>query len=164
MTRLAARLALVLAVLCAGCGGGGSSDPKHRGVEAFPDVLEIARAELGETAPLHAATVSETQISFVNVQIGRTVRVIYNADGVFTGSQPVRVGLNPAATFSIADVPNDAPATLLSAIQEREDGTVTAFAATLARGPGARLVWRAQAKVDDAPKTYEAELDGTLRS
>ena len=163
MRRYAARLALAAVALCAGCGGGGSSDPQHRGVEAFPDVLEIARAELGETAALHAVTVSETQISFVNVQIGRTVRVIYNPDGVFTGGQPVRVGLNPAATFSIADVPRDAPATLLAAVQEREDGEVTAFAATLARGTSASLVWRAQAKVDGAARTYQADLNGALR-
>ena len=164
MTRLAARLALVLAVLCAGCGGDEAADPQIRGVQAFPDVLEIARAELGDSAPLHAVTVSESQISFVNVQIGRTVRVIYNPDGVFTGSQPVRVGLNPAATFSIADIPHNAPATLLSAIQEREGGEVTAFAATLARDRGTKLVWRAQAKVDGAARTYQADLDGSLRA
>ncbi|MDQ3822175.1 MAG: hypothetical protein M3321_02910 [Actinomycetota bacterium] len=163
MRRLAVRLALVAAAVCAGCGGGGGeSDPENRGVQAFPDVLEIARAELGDTAPLHAATVSETQISFVNVQIGRTVRVIYNPDGVFTGSERVRVGLNPAATFSIADVPRDAPGRLLAAVQEREDGEVTAFAATLARGAGGTLVWRAQAQVDGAARTYQAALDGSL--
>ncbi len=163
MARFAARLAFVVTVLCAGCGGGEASDPENPGVQAFPDVLEIARAELGETAPLHAVTVAEEQISFVNVQVGRTVRVIYNPDGVFAGSEPVRVGLNPATTFSIADVPHDAPSTLLAALQEREDGEITAFAATLARGAGGTLVWRAQAKVDGAGRTYQAELDGSLR-
>jgi hypothetical protein len=164
--RIAARFAVVvLALSAAACGGGnGNSDAKHRGTEAFPDVLEIARAELGDTAALHEVSVSETSISFVNVQIGRTVRVKYNPAGVATGNTPVRSRLNPTAAFPISDVAADAPAKLLAAIQEREEGEVSGFAATLARDRRGALVWKAKATVGGASKTYEAELDGTLRS
>ena len=165
MTRTAARLAsIILLAACAGCGGGGnSSEPDHDGVEAFPDVLEIARTELGETAPLYAATVSEEQISFVNAKIGRPVRVKYDTAGVFTGNERVRIALNPRATYLISEIPADAPAKLLAAIRGREDGEVTDFAATLSRDTSGELLWRAQAKVGGATRTYRAELDGTLK-
>ena len=164
MPRIAARLATIVLVLCAGCGGGGGdSDADHEGVEAFPDVLEIARAELGENANLHDVTITEKEISFVNVQLGRNVRVRYNTRAVFVATDRVRERLNPAATFSIATVPIDAPAKLLAAVQEREDGDVTGFSATLSRAAGGELAWRAKATVDGAAKQYEAAPDGTLR-
>jgi hypothetical protein len=163
--RIVAWLAVVvLAFAAAACGGGsGDSEPEHAGVEAFPDVIEIARAELGETAPLHEITVSERVISFVNVQFGRIVRVNYNTNAVFTGSLPVRKPVNPASTFSIADVPNDAPARLLAAIQERENGDVAGYAATLSFDRRGELAWRAKATVDGKPKKYVADVSGALR-
>jgi hypothetical protein len=164
VTRIAARLLPILLVLCAGCGGGGDdSDATHAGVEAFPDVLEIARAELGEDAALHEVAVSESRISFVHAQFGRNVRVIYNERAVFVNNQPVRKRLDPAGVFRIADVPADAPAKLLAAIQEREGGDVTAFEATLMRGRDGTLVWKASAKAGGVAKRYEAGLDGSLR-
>jgi hypothetical protein len=163
--RIAARLAVIVLFLGAGCGGGGgdSSDVKHRGVEAFPDVVEIARAELGEDAALAEATVSETAISFVHVQLGRNVRVVYNTNVVFVGNERVRKKLNPAATFPISSVASDAPARLLAAIQAREGKDVTGFTATLARNSSGALAWRAKAAVEGSPKTYDADADGTLR-
>jgi hypothetical protein len=155
---------VVLAFAVAGCGGGGGdSEPEHAGVAAFPDVLEIARAELGETAPLHDVTVSEKEISFVNVQFGRNVRVKYNTDAVFVGGEPVRERLNPALTFSIAEVPNDAPARLLAAIQEREDGDVAGFTASLRRDRRQQLKWRAKTRIDGEARQYVADLSGALR-
>jgi hypothetical protein len=164
VTRIAARLALVLLALCAGCGGGnGESEPDHRGVEAFPDVLEIARAELGETAPLVEVRVTETEVSFVHFQIGHITRVKYNPAGVFTGNDRVTMPLNFAASFAISQVPADAPQKLLSAIREREAGELAGLTATLARDKGRVLVWRVSATVGGAPKEYEADLNGTLR-
>jgi hypothetical protein len=164
VTRIAARLAVIVLLLCAGCGGGdGGSDAKHAGVDAFPDVVEIARAELGDDAALHEVTVSDAEISFVHAQFGRNVRIKYNSRAVFTGNEPVRKKLNPAATFLIAAVPGDAPATLLAAIQEREDGDVSGFSATLARDRRGTLVWRAKAMVGARAKQYEADASGALR-
>jgi hypothetical protein len=163
--RIAARLLPILLVVFAGCGGGGGdSDAAHPGVEAFPDVLEIARAELGEDAALHEVAVSESRISFVHARFGRNVRVIYNENAVFITNQPVRERLNPALVFPISDVPADAPAKLLAAIQERAGGDVTGFEATLMRERDGALVWKASAKVGGAAKRYEAELDGSLRA
>jgi hypothetical protein len=164
--RIAARLAVMtLLLLSAGCGGGGdgNSDADHAGIEAFPDVLEIARAELGENTNLHDVTVTEKEISFVNVQLGRNVRVRYNTSAVFVANDRVRERLNPASTFSIATVSPDAPAKLLAAIQEREDGDVAGFSATLSRDERGELAWRAKATVDGEAKEYEAAPDGTLR-
>jgi hypothetical protein len=167
VARIAARLAVVvLALAMAGCGGGGGngdSDPEHAGVAAFPDILEIARAELGDDAALHEVTVSETEITFVNAQFGRNVRVRYGTDAVFIGNAPVRKKLNPAAVFPIAGVPRDGPSKLLAAIREREGGDVEGFSATLARNAKGELLWNAKATVGGAPKTFEAALDGTLR-
>jgi hypothetical protein len=165
MSRLAPRLAVVvLALTVAACGGGnGEPETQHAGVEAFPDVLEIARAELGDTAPLLEITVAEKQISFVNAQLGRIVRVTYDTEAVFTGSAPVRRRLNPAETFSIAGVPHDAPARLLAAIQERENTDVAGFTATLAPSRGGPPAWRAKATVDGQSKTYAADISGALR-
>ena len=164
MTRIAARLAvIVLLVLCAGCGGG-DADATHAGVEAFPDVLEIARAELGEDAALHEVAVAESRISFVHARFGRNVRVTYNDNAVFVSNQPVRKHLDPAQVFRIADVPADAPAKLLAAIQERENSDVTGFEATLMRARDGTLVWNAKATAGGSAKRYEAELDGTLRA
>ena len=165
MPRIAARLAvIVLLVLCAGCGGGnGSSDADHSGVDAFPDVLEIARAELGEDAALHEVAVAPSAISFVHAQLGRNVRVIYNTHAVFVGNEPVRERLHPAGLFAISEVSADAPAKLLAAIQQREDGEVTGFRATLARDKSRTLVWKAQATVAGATKQYVGARDGTLR-
>jgi hypothetical protein len=165
VTRIAARLLPILLVLCAGCGGGGGdSDAAHAGVEAFPDVLEIARAELGDDAALHEVAVSESRISFVHARFGRNVRVVYNDNAVFVGNQRVRKRLNPAGVFPITDVPASAPAKLLAAIQEREGGDVTGFEATLMRERDGTLVWRASASVGGAEKRYEGELDGSLRA
>jgi hypothetical protein len=163
--RIAARFAVItLVLLSAACGGGGSnSDAEHAGVDAFPDVLEIARAELGDNAVLHEVTVTEKEIQFVNVQIGRNVRVRYNTKAVFVANDRVRERLNAASTFSIAEVPIDAPANLLAAIQEREDGGVEGFSATLRRDKKGQLAWRAKATVDGAAKQYVAAPDGTLR-
>jgi hypothetical protein len=163
--RIAARFAVItLVLLSAACGGGGgNSDAEHAGIDAFPDVLEIARAELGDNAVLHEVTVTEKEIQFVNVQIGRNVRVRYNTKAVFVANDRVRERLNPASTFSIAEVPLDAPARLLAAIQEREDGDVAGFSATLGRDDKGQLAWRAKATVDDAAKEYVAAPDGTLR-
>jgi hypothetical protein len=165
VTRIAARLAVIVLMLCAGCGGGDgdASDSKHPGVQAFPDVLEIARAELGENAALYEVTVSEGAISFVHVQFGRNVRVVYNTHAVFVGNERVRKKLNPAATFQISNVPIDAPAKLLAAIHDREQGEVAGLTATLARDSRGALVWRAKATVDGAPKAYDADANGTLR-
>jgi hypothetical protein len=162
--RIAARLATIVLLLCAGCGGGGgSSDPAHEGVDAFPDVLEIARAELGDDVALYEVTLSEGEIAFVHAQLGRNVRVKYNDRAVFTGNEPVRKRLHPRGIFQISAVPADAPAKLLAAIQERESGDVTAFGATLARDRSGTLVWKATATVNGAAKRWEAELDGSLR-
>ena len=164
MTRIAVRLLSILLVLGAGCGGGGGdSNATHAGVDAFPDVLEIARAELGDNAPLHEVAVSESRISFLHAQFGRNVRVIYNDNAVFVANQPVRKRLDPTRVFPITDVPADAPAKLLAAIQEREGGDVTDFETTLGRGRDGRHVWKATAKVGGSAKRYEAELDGSLR-
>lgn len=166
MSRIAARLAVItLVLLSAACGGGGNgdSDAEYPGVQAFPDVLEIARAELGDNATLHEATVTEKEIQFVNVQIGRNVRVRYNTKAVFIKNDRVRERLNPALTFSIADVPTDAPAKMLAGIQEREDGDVSNFSATLSRDKKGELAWRAKATVDGETKEYVAAPDGTLR-
>ena len=165
MPRIAARLAVVvLALAAAACGGGGNgSEAEHGGTEAFPDVLEIARAELGDDAVLHEVRVAETGISFVNVQFGRTTRVTYDADGVFVGNARAPSPRSAAETFPISDVPAGAPAKLLAAVQEREGGTVSGFEARLARDRRGALVWKAKATVDGAPKEYEAALDGTLR-
>ena len=165
MLRLAARLASIVLLLAAGCGGGnGNSDEDHAGVKAFPDVLEIARAELGDNATLHDVTVTEKEVSFVNVQLGRNVRVRYNTRVVFIANERVRERLNPRLTFSIAEVPIDGPAKLLAAIQEREDGDVKDFSASLRRDQHRRLGWRATATVDGEVKHYEATADGALRS
>lgn len=165
MLRIAARLATIVLLLCAGCGGGGGdgSDAEHEGVDAFPDVVEIARAELGDDAALHEVTVSEAEISFVHAQFGRNVRIKYNTSAIFTGNERVRRRLDPARIFPISDVPADAPAKLLAAIQERESGDVSDFGATLARDRSGTLVWKATATVGGATKRYEAELDGSLR-
>jgi hypothetical protein len=165
VTRIAARLAVILLLVSAGCGGGNgdSSDPEHAGVQAFPDILEIARAELGDNTTLHEVTVSEKEVSFVNVQIGRNVRVRYNTNVVFIANERVRKKLNPAATFSISTVLGDAPAKLLAAIQEREDGEVAGFTATLARDRRGALLWHAKATVDGTPREYEADAAGALR-
>jgi hypothetical protein len=161
--RIAAPLA-VLVLALAGCGGGGGdSEAEHPGVEAFPDVLEIARAELGEDAALHEVEVGESRIAFVNAKFGRNVRVIYNDRAVFVANEPVRKALNPAGIFRISEVPADAPAKLLAAIEERERGDVTGFEATLMRDPSGTLVWKAGATADGARKQYTAALDGTLR-
>lgn len=164
MSRIAARLAVItLVLLSAACGGGnGDSDAEHAGVKAFPDVLEIARAELGENANLHEVTVTEKEIQFVNVQLGRNVRVRYNTHAVFVANDRVRERLNPRSTFSISTVSIDAPAKLLAAIQEREDGDVAGFSATLSDKRG-DLAWRAKATVDGETKEYVAAPDGTLR-
>jgi hypothetical protein len=162
--RIAARLVVIVLLLCAGCGGGGgNSDAEHAGVDAFPDVVEIARAELGDDAALQEVTVSDAEISFVHAQFGRNVRVKYNSRAVFTGNEPVRKKLNPAATFPISAVPADAPSRLLAAIQEREDGDVTGFTATLARDRRGSLGWRAKAMVGGAAKQYEADASGAVR-
>ena len=165
MSRIAARLAVItLVLLSAACGGGnGNSDAEHKGVKAFPDVLEIARTEIGETATLHEVTVTEKEIQFVNVQIGRNVRVRYDTRAVFIKNDRVPERLNPALSFSIAIVPADAPAKLLAAIQEREDGDVTDFSATLTRDERRVLAWHAKATVGGAVKKYVAAPDGTLR-
>ena len=165
MPPIAARLAVItLLLLSAACGGGGgNSDADHAGVDAFPDVLEIARAELGDNAVLHDVTVTEKEISFVNVQLGRNVRVRYNTHAVFVANDRVRERLNPASTFSIATVPVDAPKKLLTAIQEREDGDVSGFSATLSRDKRGELAWRAKGTVNGETKEYVAAPDGTLR-
>ena len=166
MPRIAARLAVVvLALAVSACGGdgNGSDEAEHRGIQAFPDVLEIARAELGDGAVLSEVSVSETRIALVNVEFGRTTRVTYNAEGVFVGNARARPPRNAAQTFQISDVPADAPANLLAAVQEREDGTVSGFEARLARDRRGELVWNAKASVDGSPKEYEAALDGSLR-
>jgi hypothetical protein len=164
VTRIAAGLAVIVLALGAGCGGGdGGSDATHAGVDAFPDVVEIARAELGDDAALHAVAFSESRISFVHAQFGRNVRVIYNTHAVFVGNQPVRERLNPARVFPISDVPVDAPAKLLAAVQDRETGDVADLQATLTRERDGMLVWKARATVDGAAKQYKAALDGSLR-
>jgi hypothetical protein len=165
VTRTVACIAVVaLTFAAAACGGGGGdSEAGHAGVEAFPDVLEIARAELGDTAPLLEITVGEKEISFINAQLGRIVRVKYDTKAVFTGSEPVRRPLNPAATFSIAGVPHDAPAKLLAAIEEREDGDVAGFTATLSPNRRGPPTWRAKATVDGESQTYDADISGALR-
>jgi hypothetical protein len=163
VTRIAARLLPILLVLCAGCGGGGDADATHAGVEAFPDVLEIARAELGEDAALHEVAVAESRISFVQARFGRNTRVTYNTNAVFVGNQPVRKRLDPARVFGISNVPTDAPAKLLAGIQERENGDVTGFEATLMRARDGTLVWNAKATAGGSAKRYEADVDGTLR-
>ena len=166
MPRIAARLAVVvLALATSACGGGGDgdSDASHAGVDAFPDVVEIARAELGDDAALHEVTVSRTAISFVHAQFGRNVRVTYDTHVVFVGNAPVRKKLNPARIFPISEVATGAPAKLLAAIQEREGGEVTRFTATLARNGSGALTWTAHASVDGVRKEYEAAADGTLR-
>jgi hypothetical protein len=164
--RIAARLAvIVLALVAAGCGGGsgGGSDTAHAGVDAFPDVLEIARAELEEDAVLAEAAVSENAISFDHVRFGRIVRVVYNTHAVFVGNQPVRKRLKPAATFQISEIPDDAPAKLLESIQKREQGDVSAFGATLARNKQCVLTWDARATVNGQRKSYQADVSGALR-
>ena len=164
MLRTVARLALlVLALVCAGCGGGGGGEhADHSGSEAFPDVLEIARAELGDDAVLVSVRVSETAISFSRVQFGRTTRVTYNAAGVFTGNARVPNPRSSTQTFRMAEIVAGAPAKLLAAIQEGASGTVTGFEATLARDRRGALMWHAKANVDGAAKEYEAAADGTL--
>jgi hypothetical protein len=107
--------------------------------------------------------VSETAISFVHVQFGRNVRVVYDTNVVFVGNERVRKKLKPAAAFRISEVPAEAPAKLLAAVQRREQKDVTSFTATLARDSSGSLGWRAKATVGGAPKTYEAAADGTLR-
>jgi hypothetical protein len=158
-----ARLAAIVLLFSAGCGGGnGDSDAEHAGVKAFPDVLEIARAELGDNANLHEVTVSEKEISFVNVQVGRNVRVRYNTNVVFIANERVRERLNPASIFLISSVSPEGPAKLLAAIQEREESDVTGFSATLKDRRG-ELAWRAKATVNGAPKEYVGDLSGALR-
>jgi hypothetical protein len=163
--RIAARLATIVLFLCAGCGGGGGngSDAEHEGVDAFPDVVEIARAELGDDAALHEVTVSESEISFVHAQFGRNVLIKYDTNVVFIGNEPVRKRLDPAGIFQISAVPGDAPAKLLAAIQEREQGEVTDFTATFARDRQGALAWHAKATVNGTPKDYDADASGTLR-
>jgi hypothetical protein len=165
--RIAARLAVfVLALVAAGCGsggGGGGSDAAHAGVDAFPDVLEIARAELGEDAVLSEVAVAENAISFDHVRFGSIVRVVYNTHAVFVGNERVRKKPNPAATFPISDVSADAPAKLLGEIQEREEGSVSDFGVTLERSKSGDLTWNAKATVNGARKSYEGNPDGTLR-
>jgi hypothetical protein len=163
--RIAARLAVfVLALVAAGCGGGGDgSDAGHAGVDVFPDVLEIARAELGEDAVLSEVAVSENALSFDHVRFGRIVRVVYNTHAVFVGNQPVRKPLKPAETFQISEIPDDAPAKLLEAIQKREEGDVSEFGATLARNKQGVLTWDARATVDGQRKSYQADVSGALR-
>ena len=164
--RLPARLAVIglFLVLGAGCGGGSDrSDAAHPGVEAFPDVLEIARAELGEDAFLSEVAVTENTISFVHVQFGRNVRVVYNSHAVFVGNERVRKRVSSAAAFPISDVPLDAPRKLLAAIQQREEGDVSEFGATLLRDRTGALRWDASATVEGVKKRYKAALDGTLR-
>jgi hypothetical protein len=164
VTRIAARLAVIVLALGAGCGGGGGgSEAEHPGVEAFSDVLEIARAELGEDATLHMVTVSESEIAFVHVQFGRTTRVKYNTHAVFTGNDRAPSPRSPQQLFRMSDVQAAAPTKLLEAIQEREGGEVTGFSATLARDPRGALVWRAKATVGGEAKEYAADADGTLR-
>jgi hypothetical protein len=154
---------VALALVSAGCGGGGGSDAAHAGVEAFPDVLELARAELGEDAVLSEVSVAENAVSFVHVQFGRNVRVVYNTHAVFVGNERVREKVKPASTFPISEVPDDAPAKLLGEIQEREKGAVLDFGATLRRDKRGVLTWSAKATVDGERKSYEADVSGALR-
>jgi hypothetical protein len=155
---------LLCALVLAGCGGGGNgdSDVSSEAVEAFPDVLEIARSELPESAPLLSVSVYPDSISFVHVELGRTTEIRYDLNAVFIGNRRIGKPSKIAKLFPIELVPADAPARMLSAIDKREDGDVEAFEATLQQdGPG-KLSWRAKATVDGRPKRYRAALDGTL--
>jgi hypothetical protein len=163
--RIAARLAVVVLAFSTGCGGGGGdSDTAHDGVDAFPDVVEIARAELGEDAALHSVTVSESEIAFVHVQFGRTTRVKYDSHAVFTGNERAASPRSSAELFPMSDVQADAPAKLLQAIQAREGGDVAGFTATLARDARGALLWRVKATVGGGAKEYDGDADGTLRA
>jgi hypothetical protein len=162
--RIPARLALVLLLLCTGCGGGGGSTTRHEAVEAFPDVLEVARAELGEDASLLEVTFSPSAISFVHVQFGRVTRISYDPDAVFTGSTRLRTPRNLRATFPISSVPADAPKRLLAAIREREGEDVRGLSGRLARDKRGALVWLAQATVGSEQREYTAAPDGALRA
>jgi hypothetical protein len=153
-------LLCVLAV--AGCGGGnGDSDGGVPAVEAFPDVLEIARSELPENAPLLAVSLRPDRIDFVHVEFGRSTEIRYDLGGVFIGNRRITKPVRLERLFSIEAVPAEAPARILASIQEREDGEVEAFEATLAQSAPGKLVWRVKATVDGSPKRYRAAFDGS---
>jgi hypothetical protein len=158
---LALTLVVALATLAAGCGGGGSQT-KHDGVEAFPDVLEIARSELEEDAVLHAVIVEENAISFIHVQFGRTTRITYNPEGTFTGSKRLSNPHSLRLTFPISEVDPNAPQRILAAVRENEGEDVKAFTATLAVATRGGLVWRVTATIGDSKHEYTASPDGTL--
>jgi hypothetical protein len=161
--RTPARLALafVLTLSCAACGGNPEAKPK--GVEAFPDVLEIARSELGEDAVLRTITVDENAISFVHVQFGRTTRITYDAQGVFTGSKRLPNPPNLRAIFPISEVAADAPERLLTEVRKKDGNAVKDFTATLGVNARGALAWHAKAVVDGTNHDYTASADGTLR-
>jgi hypothetical protein len=160
-------LALLLCALAvAGCGGGGGddgSDATAAAVDAFPDVLEVARSELPENAPLLAVIVRPREIAFVHVEFGRTTEIRYDLDAVFIANRRITKPVQVTKLFSIQSVPHDAPSRMLAAIDEREEGEVEAFEATLEQQQPGQLSWRAQATVDGTRKRYRAALDGTLR-
>ena len=167
MPPIAARLAVVvLALVVVGCGGGGDrdSDGTSAAVEAFPDVLEVARSELPENAPLLSVTLRPDEIAFIHVELGRSTEIRYDLSAVFVGNRRISKPVKLASLFPVEAVPADAPARLLAAIRNREGGTVAGFEARLARDKHSALVWKAKATVDGAPQQYEATLDGTLRS
>ncbi len=156
---------LLCALAVAGCGGGGNgdSDGTSAVVEAFPDVLEVARSELPENAPILSVALRPEYIAFVSVEFGRSTEIRYDLQAVFVGNKRSTKPVKLAKLFSVELVPADAPARLLSAIEEREDGDVEAFEATLEQNEPGQLFWRAKATVDGSPKQYRAALDGTLR-
>lgn len=161
---------LLCALALAGCGGGtgdgdGDGDSQaNAAVDAFPDVLEVARSELPESAPLLSVSVRPRQIVFVNVEFGRSTEIHYDLEGVYVSDRRSRKPVAIAKLFPIEVVPGDAPRRILAAVEEREDGDVEAFEATLEQPKPGKLSWRAKATVDGSPKQYSAALDGTLRS
>lgn len=163
--RLVFLVALVL--LCAGCGGGGNGDSTvdtEDGVAAFPDVLEIARAEFPDNAPMLDVRVSEDTISILHVQFGRSTRFSYNPKGIFTGRKRSTKPVDPSRTFSIGEVPANAPARIRTAIEAREGSDALGFSATLARRKDGSLTWDVRATVDGEAKKYSATRVGTLKA
>jgi hypothetical protein len=165
---LVARLAaVVLALVCAGCGSGGGdgngNHSAHGGVKAFPDALEVARAELGDDTTLVAIEVTPKTVSFTRIQFGRTRKLTYNSQVVFTGAKDAKPPKSPAEIFTIDVVSADAPARLIEAIEEREGGAVEGFTATLRQPAPGKLGWRVKATVEGVEHEYTAAPDGTLQ-
>ena len=166
MAPLAARLAAFAAVLLvAGCGGGKSDGDSnvHAGVKAFPDALEIARAELGEEAALLEVEVTRNTVSFTRIQFGRAVKLTYDSHVVFTGAAKAKPPKSRAQIFSIEIVRADAPARLVEAIEKREGGDVERFTARLRQKTAGKLAWEVAATVGGSEHMYTASPDGTLR-